>query len=161
MDGFVIDRADGRANSEYWTENYEELPGSANISSSWSRRQRPASGQGCTSIRMPKRSSSDAVGQRSPSDPSSCRGMPGRSSWCRPTPRTSSRPGQRVMRRYTSTPTPVLSPSGWSRHPHCHGRASPFGALDRAMNCNAGNFTPAGATSNNSRVTRLSQSHLE
>jgi mannose-6-phosphate isomerase-like protein (cupin superfamily) len=32
MDGSVIDRADGRADGEYWTENYEELPGSANIS---------------------------------------------------------------------------------------------------------------------------------
>ena len=32
MDGFVIDRADGRADGEEWTENYEELPGSANIS---------------------------------------------------------------------------------------------------------------------------------
>jgi mannose-6-phosphate isomerase-like protein (cupin superfamily) len=32
MDGFVIDRADGRDDGEDWTENYEELPGSANIS---------------------------------------------------------------------------------------------------------------------------------
>jgi mannose-6-phosphate isomerase-like protein (cupin superfamily) len=32
MDGFVLDRADGRADGEEWTENYEELPGSANIS---------------------------------------------------------------------------------------------------------------------------------
>ncbi len=32
MDCFVIDRADGRADGEEWTENYEELPGSANIS---------------------------------------------------------------------------------------------------------------------------------
>ena len=32
MDGFVIDRADGRDDGEDWTENYEELPGGANIS---------------------------------------------------------------------------------------------------------------------------------
>ena len=32
MDGFVIDRADGRADGEDWTENYEELPGDASIS---------------------------------------------------------------------------------------------------------------------------------
>jgi mannose-6-phosphate isomerase-like protein (cupin superfamily) len=27
MDGFMIDRADGRADGEDWTEDYEELPG--------------------------------------------------------------------------------------------------------------------------------------
>ena len=32
MDGFVINRADGRDDGEDWTENYEELPGGANIS---------------------------------------------------------------------------------------------------------------------------------
>ena len=32
MEGFVIDRPDGRADGEDWTENYEELPGGANIS---------------------------------------------------------------------------------------------------------------------------------
>jgi mannose-6-phosphate isomerase-like protein (cupin superfamily) len=32
MDGFVIDRADGRADGEDWTDNYEELPGDAGIS---------------------------------------------------------------------------------------------------------------------------------
>jgi quercetin dioxygenase-like cupin family protein len=32
MDGFIIDRSDGRDDGEDWTENYEELPGSANIS---------------------------------------------------------------------------------------------------------------------------------
>jgi quercetin dioxygenase-like cupin family protein len=32
MDGFVIDRADGRGDGEDWAENYEELPGNANIS---------------------------------------------------------------------------------------------------------------------------------
>ena len=32
MDGFVIDRADGRADGEDWTEDYEELPGDASIS---------------------------------------------------------------------------------------------------------------------------------
>ncbi len=32
MDGFVVDRADGRDDGEDWTENYEELPGRANIS---------------------------------------------------------------------------------------------------------------------------------
>ena len=32
MDGYVIDRADGRDDGEDWTENYEELPGGANIS---------------------------------------------------------------------------------------------------------------------------------
>jgi hypothetical protein len=32
MDGFVIDRADGRADGEDWTENYQELPGDASIS---------------------------------------------------------------------------------------------------------------------------------
>src|SRR5215208_5632430 len=32
MDAFVIDRADGQDDGEDWTEDYEELPGSANIS---------------------------------------------------------------------------------------------------------------------------------
>jgi mannose-6-phosphate isomerase-like protein (cupin superfamily) len=32
MDGYVINRADGRDDGEDWTENYEELPGGANIS---------------------------------------------------------------------------------------------------------------------------------
>jgi mannose-6-phosphate isomerase-like protein (cupin superfamily) len=32
MDGFVIDRADGRQDGEDWTENYDELPGGANVS---------------------------------------------------------------------------------------------------------------------------------
>jgi hypothetical protein len=32
MDAFVIDRSDGREDGEDWTENYEELPGGANIS---------------------------------------------------------------------------------------------------------------------------------
>lgn len=30
--GFVVDRSDGRADGEEWTENYEELPGSPGIS---------------------------------------------------------------------------------------------------------------------------------
>jgi hypothetical protein len=32
MDAFAIDRSDGREDGEDWAENYEELPGSANIS---------------------------------------------------------------------------------------------------------------------------------
>jgi hypothetical protein len=32
MDAFVIDRADGREDGEDWTDDYQELPGSANIS---------------------------------------------------------------------------------------------------------------------------------
>jgi mannose-6-phosphate isomerase-like protein (cupin superfamily) len=32
MDGFIIDRSDGRDDGEDWTESYEELPGSANVS---------------------------------------------------------------------------------------------------------------------------------
>jgi quercetin dioxygenase-like cupin family protein len=32
MDGFVLNRADGRDDGEDWTENYEELPGNAAIS---------------------------------------------------------------------------------------------------------------------------------
>ena len=32
MDGFVINRAGGRADGEDWTEDYEQLPGHANIS---------------------------------------------------------------------------------------------------------------------------------
>ena len=32
MDAFVIDRADGRDDGEDWAEDYEELPGEANIS---------------------------------------------------------------------------------------------------------------------------------
>jgi mannose-6-phosphate isomerase-like protein (cupin superfamily) len=32
MDGFAIDRADGRQDGEDWTENYDELPGGANVS---------------------------------------------------------------------------------------------------------------------------------
>ena len=32
MDAFAIDRSDGREDGEDWTENYEELPGGANVS---------------------------------------------------------------------------------------------------------------------------------
>ena len=32
MDAFVIDRADGRDDGEDWTDDYQEIPGSANIS---------------------------------------------------------------------------------------------------------------------------------
>jgi quercetin dioxygenase-like cupin family protein len=32
MDAFAIDRSDGRDDGEDWTENYEKLPGGANIS---------------------------------------------------------------------------------------------------------------------------------
>ncbi len=32
MDGFLIERADGRDDGEAWTENYEALPGGADIS---------------------------------------------------------------------------------------------------------------------------------
>lgn len=32
MDGYVIDRADGRDDGEDWTEEYQELPGGANVS---------------------------------------------------------------------------------------------------------------------------------
>jgi mannose-6-phosphate isomerase-like protein (cupin superfamily) len=32
MDGFVIDRVDGRLDAEDWTQDYEELPGGANVS---------------------------------------------------------------------------------------------------------------------------------
>lgn len=32
MDGFVLDRTDGRPDGEEWAENYEELPGGAGVS---------------------------------------------------------------------------------------------------------------------------------
>lgn len=32
MDGYVINRADGREDGEDWAENYEELPGAAGVS---------------------------------------------------------------------------------------------------------------------------------
>jgi quercetin dioxygenase-like cupin family protein len=32
MDAFVLDRSDGRDDGEDWAENYEELPGGANVS---------------------------------------------------------------------------------------------------------------------------------
>ena len=32
MDAFVIDRADGRDDGDDWAEDYEELPGGANVS---------------------------------------------------------------------------------------------------------------------------------
>ena len=32
MEGFVLDRTDGRDDGENWTENFEQLPGGANIS---------------------------------------------------------------------------------------------------------------------------------
>lgn len=32
MDAFAIDRSDSREDGEDWTENYEELPGGANVS---------------------------------------------------------------------------------------------------------------------------------
>ena len=32
MDGFVLDRADGRDDGENWTEDYQRLPGGAGVS---------------------------------------------------------------------------------------------------------------------------------
>ncbi len=32
MDGYLIDRTDGRDNGEDWAEDYERLPGGANVS---------------------------------------------------------------------------------------------------------------------------------
>jgi mannose-6-phosphate isomerase-like protein (cupin superfamily) len=32
MDGFVIDRVDGRPDGEDWTQDYEDLPGGASVS---------------------------------------------------------------------------------------------------------------------------------
>lgn len=32
MTAFVIDRSDGRPDGDQWAENYQELPGSANVS---------------------------------------------------------------------------------------------------------------------------------
>jgi mannose-6-phosphate isomerase-like protein (cupin superfamily) len=32
MDGYLIDRTDGRDDGEEWAQNYTELPGSANVS---------------------------------------------------------------------------------------------------------------------------------
>lgn len=32
MDGFLIERSDGRDDGSDWTENYERLPGDANVS---------------------------------------------------------------------------------------------------------------------------------
>jgi mannose-6-phosphate isomerase-like protein (cupin superfamily) len=32
MDGYLIDRADGRADGDDWAQNYTELPGAANVS---------------------------------------------------------------------------------------------------------------------------------
>ncbi len=44
MDGYVIDRADGRDDGEDWTENYQELPGGADVSLILESTSRPGVG---------------------------------------------------------------------------------------------------------------------
>ena len=81
MDGFIIDRSDGRDDGEDWTENYEELPGSANISiilkSTTKAGVGPTAAQASVrrNLHHPTR-----LGQPSPSARLSCRVVPDRSS---------------------------------------------------------------------------------
>jgi hypothetical protein len=107
MDGFVIDRADGRADGEDWTENYEELPGDASISIILESTTKAGVGPRLHQHPYAETFIIRAVGLHSPSDRRIYEGMPGRSLWCPPTHRTSFRPGQTVMRPYTFTPTPA------------------------------------------------------
>ena len=44
MDGYVINRTDGRDDGDDWTESYEELPGGANISIILESTSRPGVG---------------------------------------------------------------------------------------------------------------------
>ena len=63
MDGFAIDRSDGREDGEDWTENYEELPGGANISIILESTTKAGVGPRLHKHPTPKRSSSGAVGR--------------------------------------------------------------------------------------------------
>ena len=57
MDGFLLNRTDGRDDGEDWAENYSELPGQANVSIILESTSLPmASDHGCTCTRTRRRS---------------------------------------------------------------------------------------------------------
>ena len=56
MDGYVIERADGRADGEEWAEDYERLPGGANVWLIIDPPPGPASDRAFIGTRTPRRS---------------------------------------------------------------------------------------------------------
>jgi hypothetical protein len=54
VDAFVIDRPDGRADGEDWTNDYEDLPGSAGVSLILESTTAAGVGRGCTAIPTPR-----------------------------------------------------------------------------------------------------------
>ena len=114
MDAFAIDRSDGREDGEDWTENYEELPGSANISIILESTTKAGVGP-----RLHKHPYAETFiirrgWETSRWDQKSSEGMPDRFLSYPPTPRTSSRRDLRVTKVFISTPMSALSPSGWN-----------------------------------------------
>jgi len=162
MDAFTIDRADGRDDGEDWTENYQELPGGAGISIILESTTRAGVGPRlhqhpyAETFIIRRGTATFTVGS------DTFEGHAGQILVVPRTPRTSSRPAPKATRPYTSTPTPSSSRSGWSRRPLLPQTSRAFRCSRPSDGgCNDGNYTPARATSNSSRVTRLSQSHLE
>jgi mannose-6-phosphate isomerase-like protein (cupin superfamily) len=115
MDGFVIDRADGRADGEDWTQNYEELPGDANISIILESTTKAGVGPRlhqhpyAETFIIRRGWATFTIGS------DELRGHAGQVLVVPSNTRTSSRPGRTVTRPYTSTPTPASSRTGWSR----------------------------------------------
>jgi hypothetical protein len=106
MDGFVIDRSDGRDDGEDWTENYEELPGNASISIILESTTKAGVGPRLHQHPYAETFIIRRGSATFPSDPTSWRAAPDRSWWCPPTPRTSSRPARTATRVFTFTPIP-------------------------------------------------------
>ena len=116
MDGFVIDRADRRADGEDWTEDYEELPGRCQhldhlgVDDDGRRGAKAAPTSLRRNLHHPTR-----VGDVHHRIRGTAKAMLGRCLWCPLTPLTSLRQGRTVIRAFTSTPTTASSRSGWSR----------------------------------------------
>src|SRR4051812_5534596 len=92
MEGFAIDRPDGRDDGEDWTENYEEVPGGANISIILESTTKSGVGPRLHQTRTPRPLSSAAGRPPSPSAARSSRRTPASSWWCRRRHLTSSPP---------------------------------------------------------------------
>ena len=115
----MIDRADGRADGEDWTENYEELPGDASISIILESTTKAGVGPRlhqhpyAETFIIRRGWATFTIGSEE------VLGHAGQVLVVPLTPGTSSRRGQTVMRASISTPTTALSRSGWSRDSYC------------------------------------------
>ena len=116
MDAFAIDRSDGREDGEDWTENYEELPGSANISIILESTTKAGVGP-----RLHKHPYAETfIIQRGWATLrwalNNFEVMPDRFWSCLLTRRISSPQGLMAMKVSTSTQESGSSPNGWSRN---------------------------------------------